>query len=86
MVESQSSTVISIDLSMFQPAPNFTPRLNPLSIRLDYNNYVLWRSQVLSSVRAHGFESILDGTALILAPFVEMRIDLRSKDQTEISK
>ena len=60
---------------MFQAAPNFAPHLNLLLMRLDRNNYVLWRSQVLPTVRAHGFDSILEGTTSILAEFFETQPD-----------
>ncbi|KAK6137336.1 hypothetical protein DH2020_028917 [Rehmannia glutinosa] len=43
--------------SIVSPIPHFTP----MNLRLDRTNYQFWRAHVLSTVRAHGFESILFG-------------------------
>lgn len=36
------------------------PNFHSLSAKLDRSNYVFWRTQVLATVRAHGFEDLLD--------------------------
>lgn len=36
------------------------PNLQSVSIRLDRNNYSFWRIQILSTVRAHGFDDLID--------------------------
>ncbi|KAK6151173.1 hypothetical protein DH2020_016105 [Rehmannia glutinosa] len=50
----ESSSPLSIVMSL----PHFTP----IILRLDCNNYNFWKAQVLSTVRAHGFEGFLFGT------------------------
>lgn len=36
------------------------PNLHSISIKLDHSNYVFWRTQILSTTRAHGFDDLLD--------------------------
>ncbi|KAK6164044.1 hypothetical protein DH2020_000908 [Rehmannia glutinosa] len=39
----------------------YLPHFTPIILRLDRNNYNFWKAQVLSTVRAHGFEGFLFG-------------------------
>ncbi|GMN31348.1 hypothetical protein TIFTF001_046508 [Ficus carica] len=60
-----SSTLGSASSSAFQNAVSFaqlTPNFNPLTLHLDRQNYYYWRAQVISTVRAHGFEGFLLGS------------------------
>ena len=41
---------------------NAVPHINPLSIKLDRNNFHFWSTQVLSTARAHGLEGFPLGT------------------------
>ena len=68
-----SSSVSGESSTLFQNAPTFAAQLNQLPIRLDRHNFVLWRSQVLPTVRAHGFDGILFGTTPTPAQFIESR-------------
>lgn len=36
------------------------PNFHSISIKLDRSNYVFWRTQILSTARAHGFDELLD--------------------------
>lgn len=45
-------------------------------MRLDWNYYVLWRSQVLPTIRAHRFNSVLEGTTHIQSQFIEVQPDV----------
>lgn len=36
------------------------PNLHSISIRLDRNNYTFWRAQILSTIRAHSFDDLID--------------------------
>lgn len=39
-------------------------------IKLDRNNYILWKSQVLSTLRGHGLEGYVDGSHKCPSKFV----------------
>ena len=53
MASSSSNPNVNQTISSF----TFT---NP--IKLDRSNYTIWKSQILSTIRANGLESLLDGT------------------------
>lgn len=53
MASSSSNPNVNQTVSSF----TFT---NP--IKLDRSNYTIWKSQILSTIRANGLESLLDGT------------------------
>lgn len=40
----------------------FSATLIPLALKLDRNNFFIWRSQVLSAIRAHDLEGFLTGS------------------------
>ena len=40
----------------------FSTTLNPITIRLDRNNYAFWRSQVIPAVHAHDLDGFLFGS------------------------
>ena len=40
---------------------SFSSSLIPLSLKLDWNNYAYWRSQVLPAIRERGLEGFLQG-------------------------
>lgn len=52
-------------------APLFQP-LAPIAIRLDRDNYVYWRSQVLPAVRARDLDGFLLGTRVCPPQFVDL--------------
>ncbi|KAK6155744.1 hypothetical protein DH2020_009992 [Rehmannia glutinosa] len=56
-MESSSSTIV-------------LPTFHAIPIRLDRNNYSYWRIQILATVKAHGFEEFLSGTASAPSPFL----------------
>lgn len=65
---SSSSTPATSGVPMAIPVVNFgklfSSTLIPLAVKLDQNNFFLWRSQVLPAVRAHDLEGFLNGTRL----------------------
>ncbi|KAH6820227.1 hypothetical protein C2S53_008807 [Perilla frutescens var. hirtella] len=46
------------------------PYLQAMHIRLDRSNYAIWRMQILTTVRTHGFSEFLDNHKLLLAQFL----------------
>lgn len=52
------------------------PNLHPLQIRLDRTNYAFWRVQILSTVRAHCLDDLLDK-----APQIPIQFLPNSRDQ-----
>ena len=61
---SSSSSSPQTDSASFQRQASifpFSSSLNPLVLRLNRSNYQYWRSQILSSVRAHGLDDFLLG-------------------------
>ena len=62
---SQVNSLISTDPQVpnmakkIQAYQNYIPHVNPLTLRLDRNNFQFWSSQVLSTTRAHGLEDFL---------------------------
>lgn len=56
-----SATTYAPPTQAVQVIPN---HIVPLTLRLDRNNFFYWRSQVLSTVRAHQLEGFLTGTRI----------------------
>ena len=70
-----SSSLGSASSSMLQnavPLAQLTSNFTPLTLRLDRQNYYYWRAQVISTVRAHGFEGFLLGSVPAPPQFVEI--------------
>ena len=65
MASFSSSVGASYFASNALPLVVLTPNFNPLTLQLDRQNYYYWRAQVISIVRAHGFEGFLLGSALL---------------------
>lgn len=68
MASSQSSL-------LFGPTNHSTPfscNFNyTLPLKLDRNNYILWRSQVIPAIRGHNLEAFIDGTSFCPPEFLE---------------
>ena len=50
-------------------------------IKLDRSNYTIWKSQILSTIRANGLESLLDGTRKCPNQFLNQETASLSPDQ-----
>ncbi|KAK6159167.1 hypothetical protein DH2020_006481 [Rehmannia glutinosa] len=51
------------------------PTFNTISLRLDRSNYSYWKSQVLATVRVHGFDDYLLGTMPVPSKFLQSSSD-----------
>ena len=71
MASSSINTNINFTISSF----SFTS-----PIKLDRSNYMIWKSQILSSVRANGLEDLLDGSKTSPDQFLQSETESISGD------
>ena len=59
---SMVAPMVSNDQAQVPPTLPLQNTLDPLTLKLDHTNFAIWRSLVLSTVRALGLEGFLEGS------------------------
>ena len=77
-IETSSINLQLVRYSMVSTRIPFSSNLNPISIKLDRNNYGFWRSQILLVVKAYKHDGCLTRTKMCPLQSIE-KLDIQFK-------
>ena len=67
---------------VFPPLSTFPSLNQPLSVKLDENNYLIWKNQLLNVIIANGMEDFIDRSQPSLVHFLDAQMQRVNPDFT----
>ena len=66
--------------SVLPPLPNLPSLHQSLTVKLDENNYLIWKNQLLRVIIANGLEDFIDGSHLCPTRFLDSQMQIVNLD------